>query len=75
MAQQSSDLYLTSGDTCDWSWGELGVFCWTIELYPTSSYPGFYPADERIQPTIAENYKAAAAAIAYADDPYRILGD
>jgi carboxypeptidase T len=72
-AQQSSDLYLTSGDTCDWAYGAEGIFCWTIELYPVSSYPGFYPPDEKINMVIGENWKAAALAIMAADDPYKVL--
>lgn len=30
--QQSSDLYPTSGDTCDWTYGALGIPCLTIEI-------------------------------------------
>ncbi|MBI5202451.1 MAG: zinc carboxypeptidase [Elusimicrobia bacterium] len=31
-SQQSSELYPSSGDTCDWAWAARGVFCWTFEL-------------------------------------------
>lgn len=42
-AQSSSDLYLTSGDTTDWSWGEHKIISFTFELDPASdmeSLPG-----------------------------------
>ena len=32
--QQSSDLYIASGDTTDWAYGEHGIFAFTFELSP-----------------------------------------
>jgi carboxypeptidase T len=41
---QSSELYIASGDTCDWLYGELKVYCFTFELSPASMWDGgFYP--------------------------------
>ena len=52
--QQASDLYPTSGDTCDWSYGELGITSFTVELSP-DSWGDFYLPDEQIERVIGEN--------------------
>jgi len=57
--EQSSDLYLASGDTTDWLYGVLGVPCFTIELRPRSTFPGFELPDSEIAPTFEENLPAA----------------
>jgi len=57
--QQSSDLYLASGDTTDWLYGVFGVPCFTIELRPRSAFPGFELPDNEIAPTFEENLPAA----------------
>ncbi len=56
---QSSGLYLSSGDTTDWLYALLGVPAFTIELRPRSSYPGFVLPENQIQPTYEENLPAA----------------
>ncbi len=56
---QSSGLYLSSGDTTDWLYALLGVPTFTIELRPRSSYPGFVLPESEIQPTFEENLPAA----------------
>jgi hypothetical protein len=44
IAQQSVQLYPTSGDTDDWAYGELGIPAFTFELGPTSgTCGGFMP--------------------------------
>jgi carboxypeptidase T len=44
-AQQSTDLYPTSGTTDDWAYGELGVPAMTFEVGPSSgTCGGFFPA-------------------------------
>lgn len=44
-AQQSTDLYPTSGTTDDWAYGELGVAAYTFEVGPQSGgCAGFFPA-------------------------------
>jgi len=58
-SQQSSDLYLASGDTTDWLYGVFGVPCFTIELRPRSTFPGFELPDNEIAPTFEENLPAA----------------
>lgn len=57
--QQSSDLYLASGDTTDWLYALLNVPAITIELRPSSSIPGFELPESQIQPTFEENLSAA----------------
>lgn len=70
--QQSSDLYVATGDTCDWAWGSKGVFCFTFELTPRSQWQGgFYPGAGAIQTTFQKNVEPALYLIELADDPYR----
>ncbi len=61
--QQSSALYLASGDTTDWLYWLLGVPAFTIELRPSSAYPGFKLPESEIQPTFEENLPAALTLI------------
>ncbi len=69
---QSSDLYVASGDTCDWAWGEKGIFSFTFELTPRSLWDGgFYPGAGVIEPTFQKNLLAALYLIELADDPLR----
>jgi len=58
--QQSSSLYPTAGDTTDWTYGEYGIFSFTIELRPTSQAEGgFILPPDQIRPTAEENLPAA----------------
>jgi carboxypeptidase T len=58
--QRSSQLYLTAGDTTDWTYGEYGIPSFTIELRPDSiQNGGFILPPEQIQPTFEENLPAA----------------
>ncbi|MFC1679440.1 M14 family zinc carboxypeptidase, partial [Elusimicrobiota bacterium] len=69
---QSADLYPASGDTCDWAYGERGIFCFTFELSPRSSWNGgFYPGAEAIDTTFRANIDPAVYMVDLADDPYR----
>jgi carboxypeptidase T len=73
---QSSGLYKTSGDTCDWAYGVHGIICFTFELYPGSRWDGgFYPGDEIIPSVIENNWDPVLYAISYVDDPYRAVED
>ncbi len=72
--QQSSDLYITSGDTTDWSFGEHKIFSFTFELYPASVWDGgFYPPASVIQNVVKNNIPPALYLIDYADNPYRVI--
>jgi carboxypeptidase T len=58
--QQSSQLYLTAGDTTDWTYGEYGIPSFTIELRPdTPENGGFILPPDQVQPTFEENLPAA----------------
>lgn len=55
--QQSSDLYITDGDSLDWLWGEHKILAFCLEMYPAdgSGLDGFYPPDEVIEQETARN--------------------
>ncbi|MCP3902205.1 MAG: hypothetical protein GY715_01105 [Planctomycetes bacterium] len=54
-------LYPASGASVDWTWGDQGVFSYTVELRPLGSVPGFAPPPEEILPTAMENLAGALA--------------
>ena len=73
--EQSSDLYIASGDTTDWSWGAKKIFSFTFELTPASMWAGgFYPGAGVIDSTFQKNIAPALYLIDLADDPYRAGG-
>ena len=72
--QQASDLYIADGTLDDWLWGAEGVFAFTFEMYPRTSSPGFYPADEAIAAQTARNREAVLRLLEIADCPYRAIG-
>ena len=58
--QQSSQLYLTAGDTTDWTYGEYGIPSFTIELRPDSvEHGGLILSFEQIEATFEVNLSAA----------------
>jgi hypothetical protein len=72
--QQDSDLYITDGAIDDWLWGAEGIFAFTLEMYPTTSSPGFYPPDEAIAVQTSRNREAVLRLLEIADCPYRAIG-
>lgn len=73
--QQSSDLYVTDGDSIDWMWGQHGIWAYTFEMYPgRSGGGGFYPPDEVIPAQTSRNRTAVLLISEYADCPYRAIG-
>jgi hypothetical protein len=58
VSQPSYELYLAAGDATDWVFGTAGVYSWTIELRPDSSFPGFELPASEIIPTCEEIYPA-----------------
>jgi len=58
-AQKSSELYLASGTTDDWTYDVSGIPSYTIELRPLSGIPGFTLPPAEILPTVEENIPAA----------------
>ncbi|MBI2070386.1 MAG: zinc carboxypeptidase [Elusimicrobia bacterium] len=72
--QQSSDLYISSGDTTDWAYGEKGIFAFTFELTPKSmSQGGFYPGAGIVQSTFDANLRPCLYLISLAADPYSVV--
>ena len=72
---QASQLYIASGDTCDWAYGELKIFCFTFELDPKQSWGvgGFYPGDEMIPQVFNKNINPILYLIENAGNPYAVL--
>ena len=67
------DAYLTSGDTGDWSYGELGIYSFGLELRPvTFGQGGFVLPENQIMPTCIENLPVALYLISYAAADYGI---
>ncbi len=57
---KSGDLYLASGDTCDWAYGEHGIFAFTFELDPQSQWEGgFYIGSGAIEGIFQKNIAPA----------------
>jgi len=73
--QQSSDLYIASGDTTDWSYGKLGIISFTFELSPanTGGPGGFYPGATMIDKAFNANLKPMLYLLDLANDPGRAL--
>jgi carboxypeptidase T len=68
--EQASTLYPTAGDTTDWTYGEYGVWSFTIELRPSSQAEGgFILPPSQIRPTFEENLPAAFEFIGQTLDP------
>jgi len=73
---QSSELYIASGDTCDWLYGSLHVFCFTFELSPSSmALGGFYPGEAIISFVFKENLRPMLYLANYAKDPLKVLSE
>ncbi|MBI4668155.1 MAG: zinc carboxypeptidase [Elusimicrobia bacterium] len=72
--QQSSDLYIASGDTTDWAYGEHKIFAFTFELTPKTMWEGgFYPGAGVINSTFQANLNPSIYLITVAGDPYSVL--
>lgn len=67
--QQSSDLYVATGDTCDWAYKAAGIFAFTTELEGGS----FYPGSGIIDRTVRNNVKAAVYMLGNTANPYAAL--
>jgi len=72
--QQAAQLYLASGTTDDWFYGELDVFGFTIELRP-KGFPYFELPEAEIIPTWEENKPAALFLIYWTQLPENPLPD
>jgi hypothetical protein len=82
---QGSDLYMTSGTTDDWLYGEFGIYSFCIELYPTRNdifagdpavtapYDGFHPSQDKVIPVCEDNIEAALYLAKIADNPFQAM--
>ena len=72
--QQSSALYISTGDTCDWAYEAAGVFCFTFELSPKGQMNGgFYPGADAVQKGLDQNFESILLLAERALDPYQKL--
>jgi carboxypeptidase T len=73
-AEQSSDLYIASGVSLDYFYGELGMTTFTFELSPNSMFGGgFYLSPSKIESVFNSNLKPMLYMLEYADNPARVL--
>lgn len=72
--QNSSELYITSGDTTDWAYGEHKIISFTFELDPASMWEGgFYPGQAIIDSVFQKNLQPVMYLIENTDNPYKVL--
>lgn len=73
--QQASALYIASGDTTDWAYGDQHIFAFTFELDPKNTFGGggFYPGPNVIDSVVQKNWEPFLYMMEYADNPYRVL--
>jgi carboxypeptidase T len=72
--EQSSALYIASGDTTDWSYGELGIFSFTFELSPSGmNGGGFYPGQKVIDKVFKDNLQPCLYLLRVAGNPYQVV--
>lgn len=71
---QSSELYVASGETCDWVYDTLKAFCFTFELSPRTSFAGgFYPGASIIDTVYSDNLEPMLYLAYNAIDPYAVI--
>jgi hypothetical protein len=80
--KQGSDLYLTSGTDNDWLYGQMGIYAYTIELYPHGDdddaaikipYDRFHPREDKVIPVCQDNIEAALYIAQIADNPNQVF--
>ncbi len=72
--QEISALYIASGDTTDWSYGEHKIISFTFELDPSTMWEGgFYPGQGVIDSVFAKNLKPALYLIENTPNPYQVI--
>lgn len=64
--RKSSDLYVSSGDSCDWAYKAHGVLAFTFELDGRD----FYPSAGEIDAVVSKNIKAAVYLLGKTTNPY-----
>ncbi len=68
VSHKSSEMYIATGDSCDWAYAAGGIFAFTFELEGN----GFYPGAAIINRTVTSNIKAAAYLLSVTDNPHKI---
>ena len=73
--QQASELYIASGDTTDWSYGNHKIISFTFELDPASQWNagGFYPGPQVFDSVVAKNINPVIYLIENSDNPKQVL--
>ena len=73
--QQASELYIASGDTCDWAYGTHKIISFTFELDPSgsSNEGGFYPGPQIIDSVVTKNIEPVIYLIENSDNPRKVL--
>ncbi|OIO03423.1 MAG: hypothetical protein AUJ51_04120 [Elusimicrobia bacterium CG1_02_56_21] len=68
-SHKSSEMYVATGDSCDWAYAAGGIFAYTFEL----DGRGFYPGAAIINSTVTKNIKAAVYLFSVTDNPYKAI--
>jgi carboxypeptidase T len=77
--QQASGLYIASGDTTDWAYGELGIFAFTFELSPAAGFfledprDKFYAGAPLLNQVFQANLRPCLYMIQVADNPHQVV--
>ena len=72
--EASSALYIASGDTTDWAYGEHGIFAFTFELSPATQWAGgFYPGEKVIDRVFQDNLVPCLYLLDVTADPYQVI--
>lgn len=72
--EPSNELYIASGVSLDYFYGELGMTAFTFELSPNSIFSGgFYLSPNKIENVFNQNLKPMLYLLEFADDPKRAL--
>jgi carboxypeptidase T len=72
--EQSSELYIASGDTTDWAYGVHKIFSFTFEMDPRNGgMNGFYPGQAVIPVVFQKNLQPCLYLIEHAADPYAVI--
>ncbi len=69
LSHKSSEMYIATGDSCDWAYASGGIFAFTFEL----DGRGFYPGAAIITSTVNKNIKAAVYLLSVTDNPYKAI--
>lgn len=75
--QAASDLYIASGVSLDYFYGELGMTTFTFELDPADMWSsgGFYLDPAKMEAVFEKNLKPMLYMLEFADEPSRVLNE